>query len=116
MAQAERARIAFVGPRAASSTHYRSFKQIIPPDVQIDFYGLELAGQSLFDLEGKKDTIIQRAAELAEKHRWQAAIFSGAPVEITNDAFRIQHTFAVELQLHLQHAVSRGVLWPHADC
>jgi len=87
MAQAERARIAFVGPRSASSTHYRSFKEIIPTDVQIDFYGLELAGQSLFDLRGKKDTIIQRAAELAEKHRWQAAVFSGAPVEVLNPGF-----------------------------
>lgn len=87
MSQAERARIAFVGPRSASSTHYRSFKEIIPSDVQIDFYGLELAGQSLFNLEGKKDTIIQRAAELAERHRWQAAVFSGAPVEVLNPGF-----------------------------
>jgi maleate cis-trans isomerase len=87
MAQAERTRIAFVGPRSASSAHYQSFKQIIPADVTMEFYGLELAGQSLYDLEGKKDTIIRKAAELSEKHRWQAAIFSGAPVEVLNPGF-----------------------------
>ena len=87
MAQPARARIAFVSPRSASSTHYNSFKQIIPSDVQMDFYGLELAGGSLYELEGKKDTIVQRAAELFEKHRWQGAIFSGAPVEVLNPGF-----------------------------
>ena len=87
MAQPPRARIAFVSPRSASSTHYNSFKQIIPSDVQMDFYGLELAGRSLYELEGKRDTIVQRAVELYEKHQWQGAIFSGAPVEVLNPGF-----------------------------
>lgn len=87
MAQTARVRIAFVSPRSASSTHYDSFKRIIPSDVQMDFYGLELAGRSLYELEGKKDTIVQRAAELYEKHRWEGAIFSGAPVEVLNPGF-----------------------------
>ena len=87
MAQEARARIAFVSPRSASSTHYNSFKQIIPSDVQMDFYGLELAAGSLYELKGKKDTIVQRAVELSKKYRWQAAIFSGAPVEVLNPGF-----------------------------
>ncbi len=87
MAQPARARIAFVSPRLASSTHLNSFKQIIPPDVEMDFYGLELAAGSLYELEGKKDTIVQRAVELSEKCRWQGAIFSGAPVEVLNPGF-----------------------------
>lgn len=87
MAQPARARIAFVSPTSASSTHFNSFKQIIPSDVQMDFYGLELAAGSLYELRGKKDTIVQRAAELLEKHRWQGAIFSGAPVEVLNPGF-----------------------------
>jgi maleate cis-trans isomerase len=53
----------------------------------MDFYGLELAGRSLYELEGKRDAIVRRAAELFEKHRWQAAIFSGAPVEVLNPGF-----------------------------
>lgn len=87
MIQVPRARIAFVNPRSASSPHLNSFKRIIPPDVEIDFYGLELAGRSLYELEGKKDTILQRAVELSEKHHWQGAIFSGAPVEVLNQGF-----------------------------
>jgi len=87
MAQSVRARIAFVSPRSASSTHYDSFKPIIPSDVQMDFYGLELAGQSLYELEGKKDTIVQSAVELCAKQRWESAIFSGAPVEVLNPGF-----------------------------
>lgn len=87
MAQVPRARIAFVNPRSASSPHLNSFKRIIPSDVQMDFYGLELADRSLYALEGKKDTILQRAVELCEKHHWEAVIFSGAPVEVLNPGF-----------------------------
>ena len=87
MAQPVRVRIAFVSPRSASSTHYDSFKRIIPSDVQMDFYGLELAGRSLYELEGKTEAIVQRSAELLAKPRWQGVIFSGAPVEVLNPGF-----------------------------
>ena len=57
---------------------------------------------------------VERGHELAVGLR--LAQLLDAAMEIADDAFRIQHAFAVELQLHLQHAVRRRVLRPHADC
>src|SRR5713226_972368 len=111
MAQSARARIAFVSPRSASSTHYDSFKEFIPSDVQMDFYGLELAGKSLYELEGKKDTMVQRAVELSAEHRWAAAIFSGAPVEVLNpgsfDALRARLSIPITSALSASIAALR---------
>jgi len=79
-----RAKIGFVSPRIATSSHYNSFKALIPADVRIDFKGLELAGNSLYELKGKKETILRSTSELSGIHQWQGVIVSGAPVEVLN--------------------------------
>jgi len=43
------------------------------------------------------------------------AQFLHSTMQISDDALRIDHAFAVQLQLYLQHAVRGGMLRSHAD-
>ncbi|MFQ5684658.1 MAG: hypothetical protein ACE5HC_15475 [Candidatus Binatia bacterium] len=76
--------LGFISPRYSSSPHYAGFKALLPKDVQLDFAGLELAGGSLQELQNKKDIILSRTQELAQKRKWHGLIVSGAPTEVYN--------------------------------
>jgi len=77
-------KIGYVSPNLSNSPYLRMFKTVIPEDVQLDIAGLELAGSSLFDLRGKKETILKNALDLVRSHQWQGVMVSGAPVEVLN--------------------------------
>ncbi|MGH7828148.1 MAG: hypothetical protein ACREQ7_23585 [Candidatus Binatia bacterium] len=84
MADDIKARIGFVSGGAASMPHYNSFLPLVPADIKVDFEGLELYGQSLYEIANRKDTIVRRIRELTIERRWDGVIVTAAPTEVLN--------------------------------
>ena len=84
MAETIKAKIGFVSGGRSSMPHYRSFTPLIPQDVRIDFEGLGLYGESLYEIADKKEIIVRRVKELAAKFDWQGVIVTAAPTEVLN--------------------------------
>lgn len=81
---AERFKVGFVSGGAGSMPHYRSFMPLIPKAITIDFTGLELYGDSLYQIADKKDIIVARLKELVAARRWDGVILTAAPTEVLN--------------------------------
>jgi hypothetical protein len=77
-------RIGFVSGGAGSMPHYDSFLPLVPQDVEIDFQGLQLYGQSLYEIAGKKDIILRRLKEFISARKWDGVILTAAPTEVLN--------------------------------
>ncbi|HEY2923084.1 MAG TPA: hypothetical protein VGK77_29245 [Candidatus Binatia bacterium] len=84
MAEGIKARIGFVSGGAGSMPHYSSFLPIVPKEIEIDFQGLELYGNSLYEIADKKETIIRRVNEFVTNRQWQGVIVTAAPTEVLN--------------------------------
>jgi hypothetical protein len=84
MAEGIKARIGFVSGGAASMPHYNSFVPMVPKEVEIDFQGLELYGNSLYEIADKKETIVRRVSEFVTNRQWQGVIITAAPTEVLN--------------------------------
>ncbi len=84
MAETIKAKIGFVSAGKSSMPHYRSFMPLIPQDVRLDFEGLALYGESLYEIADKREMIVGRVKELAEKLDWDGVIVTAAPTEILN--------------------------------
>ena len=70
MADDIKATIRFVSGGASSMPHYNSFLPLIPREIKMDFQGLDLYRDSLYQIEGKKDVIVvQTELEYIEKGR-----------------------------------------------
>ena len=76
--------IGFVSPGPATWPHYEGFMKLTPAFVKFDFQGLELFGQSLYEIGGKKRQVVRHVAELAAEKKWHAVILIGAPTEVMN--------------------------------
>lgn len=64
--------------------HYNSFAPLIPESIKLDFSGLELYGDSLYEVANKKDIIIRKVQELVEARDWNGVILTAAPTEVLN--------------------------------
>jgi len=84
MAERIKPKIGFVSAGAGSMPHYSSFLPLIPSAIQMDFEGLELYRESLYQIENKKDVIVQRVKELARQRAWDGVIVTAAPTEVLN--------------------------------
>jgi Arylmalonate decarboxylase len=84
MAATIRATIGFVSGGAGSMPHYKSFLPLVPSEISIDFQGLELYGQSLYEIADKKEIIVKRVQEMVTSRRWNGAIITAAPTEVLN--------------------------------
>jgi len=84
MAETIKATIGFVSGGAGSMPHYRSFTPLIPSEIKIDFAGLELYGDSLYEIAGKKETIVRKIREFAVNRNWDGVIVTAAPTEVLN--------------------------------
>jgi hypothetical protein len=84
MAETIKAKIGFVSAGKSSMPHYRSFTPLIPEDVRMDFEGLGLYGESLYEIADKRETIVRRVKELAKEHDWNGVIVTAAPTEVLN--------------------------------
>jgi hypothetical protein len=81
---AEITTIGFVSGGESSMPHYNSFTPLIPKEVRLDFVGLELYGQSLYEIGGKKETIVRRIKEFVADRKWDGVIVTAAPTEVLN--------------------------------
>jgi len=79
-----RARIGFVSSGSSSSPHYSGFKAFIPEDIEVDFEGLGFHGESLYEVQGKKEIVIASINDLVKNNRWDGLMVSGAPKELLN--------------------------------
>jgi hypothetical protein len=84
MAEGIRAKIGFVSGGASSMPHYNSFLPLVPSEIKIDFRGLELYGASLYEIAGKKETIVRRIQEFVTDRKWDGVIVTAAPTEVLN--------------------------------
>ena len=84
MSVAIKTKIGFVSGGAGSMPHYNSFLPIIPAEVELAFQGLQLYGNSLYEIGGKKDIIVQRVKDFVATRRWDGVIVTAAPTEVLN--------------------------------
>ena len=112
-------KIGFVSPGPATWPHYDGFMKLVPDFVKFDFRGLELFGQSLYEIIGKKQEVVRRASELAAETKWDAVILIGAPTEVMNPglfselkaALHIPVTTALTASVHaLRHYGAKRLL------
>ncbi len=98
MAKTIRAKIGFISPISPDSPHFKSFRDLIPEDIQLDLEGLALVGRSLYeDLKGKTRYIVDGVTDLAAKHQWDGLIVAGAPVELMNPELLRELQNAIEI-------------------
>jgi len=84
MAETIKAKIGFVSAGASSMPHYNSFLPLIPSAIKLDFLGLNLYGDSLYQIEGKKNVIVQQVRESVSRLGWNGVIITAAPTEVLN--------------------------------
>jgi hypothetical protein len=84
MAERVRAKIGFVSGGSGSMPHYKSFLPLIPTEIKIDFQGLDLYGESLYEIAGKKEIIVRRIKEFVATRQWNGVIVTAAPTEVLN--------------------------------
>lgn len=108
MSERVKARIGFISAGAGSMPHYSSFLPLIPSRIEMDFVGLELYSGSLYEIEGKKETIVRRVQELATERAWNAVILTAAPTEVLNPGLfeALQATLSVPFTTALRACVT----------
>jgi len=84
MAETIKTKVGFVSGGAGSMPHYKSFLPMIPAEVELDFQGLQLYGNSLYEIGGKKETIVRRVGEFVLNGKWNGVIVTAAPTEVLN--------------------------------
>lgn len=84
MAGAIKATIGFVSGGSSGMPHYNSFLPLIPSEIKMDFQGLELYRDSLYQIEGKKELIVQKVKEFIAQRSWDGVIVTAAPTEVLN--------------------------------
>jgi len=84
MAESIKPRIGFVSGGASSMPHYRSFLPMVPKEIELDFQGLELYGNSLYEIGNKKNVIVKRVADFVAQRGWNGVIVTAAPTEVLN--------------------------------
>lgn len=84
MTDEAKARIGFVSCGPATRPHYRSLGPIVPTGVRLDFRGLELYRDDLYEIEGKKDAIVKGVRDLQNEFRWDGIVVTAAPPEVLN--------------------------------
>jgi hypothetical protein len=84
MAEPVKKTIGFVSGGAGSMPHYNSFLPLIPSEIKMDFQGLDLYRDSLYEIEGKKPIIVQKVQEFVANRSWDGVIVTAAPTEVLN--------------------------------
>jgi hypothetical protein len=112
MAETIKAKVGFVSGGASSMPHYNSFLPMVPAEVELDFQGLQLYGNSLYEIGSKKDIIVQRVKVFVATRRWDGVIVTAAPTEVLNpglyDALQAALAVPFTTALHACVAALRG--------
>ena len=64
--------------------HYNSFLPIVPKEIAVDFQGLELYKNSLYEIADKKEVILRRVQAFIAERKWDGLILTAAPTEVLN--------------------------------
>jgi maleate isomerase len=102
-----KARVGFVSSGPSARPHYASFTPLIPKDIGVDFKGLDLYGDSLYEIEGKKDLIVQKISELSKEHNWDGIMVTAAPPEVLNPG--LLHDLKASLSVPVTTALNASV-------
>jgi len=84
MAETIKAKIGFVSGGSSAMPHYNSFLPLIPSEIKMDFQGMDLYRESLYQIEGKKEIIVQKVLEFVIQRSWDGVIVTAAPTEVLN--------------------------------
>lgn len=108
MSEPIKATIGFVSGGAGSMPHYSSFLPMIPDSVKVEFVGLELYNESLYQIADKKQTIVNRLQELIAQRHWDGVILTAAPTEVLNPGLfeALKATLAVPFTTALHACVT----------
>jgi maleate cis-trans isomerase len=99
--------IGILSPATPNRPHFKSLENILPPGVSIAHEGLRLLGDSYQDLASKEDVIIDRARELAKKHKIQGVMLTGGFVTVFNPG--IEAKVADTIRLPVVSSISSAV-------
>ena len=108
MSEEIKATIGFVSGGAGSMPHYSSFLPMVPDSVKVEFVGLELYGESLYQIADKKQIIVNRLQELIVQRHWDGVILTAAPTEVLNPGLfeALKATLAVPFTTALHACVT----------
>jgi hypothetical protein len=108
MAETIKANIGFVSGGTSRMPHYNSFLPLIPSEIKMDFQGLDLYGESLYEIADKKETIVRRIQEFVATRRWNGVIVTAAPTEVLNPGLfdALQATLSVPFTTALHACVT----------
>jgi Arylmalonate decarboxylase len=103
-----KATIGFVSGGAGSMPHYSSFLPLIPDSVKVEFVGLELYSESLYQIADKKQTIVDRLQQFITQRHWDGVILTAAPTEVLNPGLfeALKATLAVPFTTALHACVT----------
>ena len=99
-----KAKIGFIGSSAPSSPHLDSFRAFAPKDIDFTFVQEVNPGASLWDAQGKLDSLIGQVNDLIERHKWNGVIISGGPKEVLNAG--MWERLAAEVKLPVAHGAT----------
>ena len=102
-----KAKIGFIGSSAPSSPHLNSFRAIAPKDIDFTIVQEVNPGASLWDAQGKLDSLIGQVNDLVELHEWNGVIISGGPKEVLNAG--MWERLAVEVKVPVATALRSSV-------
>jgi len=103
MPENSRTRIGWLGASLPTSSHLQKLERIVPRNVELVHEQLVLHDGVLNDVQGKLETIVTRAVELTQKHRWDGLIFPGAPREVLNPG--LFASFSAKLEIPVTTAL-----------
>src|SRR6185503_21366335 len=84
MSDNQQMRVGWLGPSVPSSSHIKKFLNLVPANVEVLYEQLVLHAGVLNDVQGKRDLIVSRAVQFADKQKLDGLIFPGAPREVLN--------------------------------
>jgi maleate cis-trans isomerase len=99
--------LGILSPATPNRPHFKSLDDILPPGVSIAHEGLGLLGNSYHDLAGKENVIIDRARELAKKHKIEGVMLTGGFVTVFNHG--IEAKVADTIRLPVVSSISSAV-------
>jgi maleate isomerase len=98
MARTTRAKIGFITASGANSVHFDSFRPLIPSDVEIQFKGLDIPRETLYEAGDRTERALE-AARQVEQGGAQGIVVSGAPLEVLNPQLAEQLGAAVRVPI-----------------
>lgn len=83
-------RVGFISSGAGSRPHYASFTPLIPQEIGVEYKGLELYRNSLYDIAHKKEEIVRKIRLFVTESQLDGVMVTGAPTEVLNPGLMVE--------------------------